>query len=172
MRKLLAGVAVVVAALAATPALAQKPKSTVFEEPTAAERVRLSELLDIVRRADRVEALPIEVTGVGLSSEGTVVERPVTVDAAAGRKLGRMLLRHDWDRGSMRACMFEPGVAFRFHHGDRTAQIQICFRCGEMALDGVSGQLGNKQMLGDADRKAWRRAAQKAFPDGDFQSLP
>jgi hypothetical protein len=84
MRNLLAGLAVVAAGLAATPVLAQKPKSSAFEEPTAAERARLRELLDVVRRADRVEALPIEVT----------------------------------------------------------------------------------------ERKAWRRAAQKALPAGDFQSLP
>jgi hypothetical protein len=173
MPRRLAGYAlVVVAALAATPALAQKPTSSPFDEPTPAERVRLGELLDVVRHAQRVEALPVEVVGEGLSSMGKVVERPVAVDAATGRRLGRILLRHDWDRGSMSACMFEPGVAFRFRHGDRTAQVQICFKCGEMAIDGVSGQLGNKQKLGDAARRDWRRAAQKAFPAGDFQSLP
>src|SRR5688500_13068339 len=171
MRSQLAGVVLVVTTLAATTAIAQKPKASAFDEPTPAQRARLKQLLDVVRRADRVEALPIELSGEGLVTMGKVAERPVAMDDVTGRKLRGILLRHDWDRGSMSACMFEPGVAFRFRHGERTAQVQICFRCGEMALDGLAGQLGNKQRIGDVERTAWRRAAQKAFPKGDFQSL-
>jgi hypothetical protein len=40
-----------------------------------------------------------------------------------------------------------------------------------MALDGVTGILGNKQALGDAERKTLQRAARKAFPLQDFRPL-
>lgn len=156
--------------LAATSAGAQAlPK--VEEEPIpVAQRQRLRELLDIVEDADRVVALP--VVAVGLSLESAVAEKPVKVDLATGRSLGRRLLRHDWERMSVKACGFQPGVAFRFYQGDRSTQVQVCFMCGEMALDGIDGIYGDKKMLGDADLEAWRRAARKAFPGQEFRSLP
>jgi hypothetical protein len=73
---------------------------------------------------------------------------------------------------SVKACGFQPGVAFRFYRGTGSAQVLICFACAEMALYGLGGALGNKKMLGDADLEAWRSAARKAFPAGDFRSLP
>lgn len=136
MRRVLAGFALAIAAMVATPASAQKAKSSVFEEPTAAERVRLRDLLDIVSRADRVVALPIVAAGPPMSLANAV------------------------------------GVAFRFYSGARSTQVLICFSCGEMALDGIEGPLGNKKMLDDGDLEAWRGAAQQAFPAEDFRSLP
>jgi hypothetical protein len=164
--------ATAVAALAATPALAREPKSPVFDEPTAAERARLRELLDVIRQADRVVALPVVGAGTGLSLAWAVAEKPVAVPLESGRSLGRRLVRHDWDRMSVKACGFQPGVAFRFYDGARSAQVLVCFGCGEMSLDGVDGPLGNKKMLDYADLEAWRRAAKKAFPKEDFSSLP
>lgn len=170
MRSQLAGVALIAAALAATTAMAQQPGSA-FDPPTAEERVNLRQLLAIVRHADRVVALPVVGTGTGLSIEWAVAEKPVEVALSTGRALGRRLLGHPWERMSVKACPFQPGVAFRFYRGVRSTQVLICFSCGEMALDGLGGALGNKKMLGDAELEAWRRAARQAFPNEDFGSL-
>jgi hypothetical protein len=157
--------------LAAAAAAQDLPK--IKEEPVpAAERQRLRELLDVVQHADRVVALPIVAAGPALSMATAVAEKPVKVDLATGRSLGRRLVRHHWETMSVKACGFQPGVAFRFYQGNRSAQVLVCFSCGEMALDGISGIYGDKKMLDDADLEAWRRAAQKAFPGGEFRSLP
>ena len=157
--------------LAATSAAAQDlPK--VQEEPIpVAERQRLRELLDIVAHADRVVALPVKATsGEGLSTKYDVVEKPVKVDLETGRSLGRRLVRYDWDSWSAMACMFQPAVAFRFYQGDRSAQVQICFTCGEMARrDG--GPLRQQEDAPKAARP-WRRAARKALPDEVSSSSP
>jgi hypothetical protein len=159
--------------LAVTSVAAAQDLPKVKEEPIpAAERQRLRELLDIVQQADRVVALPVQGVGTGLSLESVVAEKPVTVALETGRSLGRRLVRHDWGRMSVKACGFQPGVAFRFYQGDRSAQVLICFMCGEMALDGIDGIYGDKKMLGESDLEAWRHAAQKAFPNREFRSLP
>jgi hypothetical protein len=158
--------------MAPTLAAGQQPTSSAFDPPTAAERMQLRQLLGIVRQADRVVALPVVAAGTGLSMEWAVAEKPVPVPLATGRALGRRLVGFDWERMSAKACGFQPGVAFRFYDGAHSAQVLICFACGEMALDGLGGALGNKKMLADADLAAWRRAAQQAFPAGDFRSLP
>jgi hypothetical protein len=108
------------------------------------------------------------------SSAGAAQELPKVDEepVAVGRSLGRWLVRYDRGRMSAKACRFQPGVAFHFYQGDRSSQGQICFTCGEMALDGIEGIYGDKKMLSDADSDAWRRAARKAFPDKDFVELP
>jgi hypothetical protein len=124
-----------------------------------------------VTSAAAAQELP-KATGDGLSTTYDVVEKPEKIDVETGRSLGRRLVRYDWAGWSASACMFDPAVAFRFYSGARSTQVQICFMCGEMALDGIGGLYGNKKGLPDADRKAWRRAAQKAFPDERFVELP
>jgi hypothetical protein len=159
--------------LAATSAAAAQDLPKIKEEPIpVAERQRLRELLDIVAHADRVVALPMKARAGELDSMARVVEKPVPVDAAAGRSLGRRLVRYDWDSWSAMACMFQPAVAFRFYQGDRSAQVQICFTCGEMMLDRMDGRLGDKKLLSKADKDAWLRAARKSFPDRRFVELP
>jgi hypothetical protein len=127
-------------------------------------RLPLAQLLDIVDGADRVEALPVTMSGMGLSASHHVEERPVQLDSKTGQALGKVLTGFDWDSGSPMACMFQPAVAFRFHRGDRHAQVLICFECSEMMLDGLEGPLGGKKPLGDS-RRTWLRAAKRAFPN-------
>jgi hypothetical protein len=160
--------------LAVTSAAAAQELPKVKEEPIpVAERQRLRELLDIVEHADRVVALPVKATsGEGLSTQYDVVEKPVKVDLETGRSLGRRLVRYDWAGWSASACMFNPAVAFRFYNGARSTQVQICFMCGEMALDGIHGLYANKKALPGGDRKPWLRAARKAFPNEQFVELP
>jgi hypothetical protein len=153
------------------PAAAQTPPKLEEEPIPAAERIRLRELLDIARKPDRVVALPMEPVGGPFSLASAVAEKPVKVDLATGRSLGRRLVRHDWGRMSVRGCLFQPAVAFRFYQGEHSTQVLICFSCGEMALDGIPGLYGDKKMLADADLEAWRSAAQKAFPTERFNSL-
>jgi hypothetical protein len=172
MGRILAVCAVPLVVLAATMASAQGPPYPKGEPIPEAETRQLRTLLDIVRHADRVEALPVTATaGEGLSAKYDVVEKPVLVDAATGRSLGRLLTRYDWTGWSPSACMFDPAVAFRFHKGGRAAQVRICFVCGEMALDGIAGRFGQKKMI-RSGRESWRRAAQKAFPNERFTELP
>jgi hypothetical protein len=135
------------------------------DKVTAGQRKQLAAMLDTVRNAERVEALPMGAEGTGLDSMARVIEKPVPVDAAAGRALGRVLTQYDWTRWSPMACMFQPAVAFRFRRGAEAAIVQVCFLCGEMALDGMPGPFGDKKILDPRDRNAFLRAAKKAFPN-------
>jgi hypothetical protein len=149
---------------AAMPAAAQGPPYGPEDRIPVSEQKQLAAMLEIVRHAERVEALPVKVEGMGLDSEARPVEKPVSVDAASGRALQRVLARYDWSRWSPMACMFQPGVAFRFTARARSTVVLVCFLCGEMALDGMPGRLGEKKILDPADRNAFLRAAKKAFP--------
>ena len=124
----------------------------------------LALVIDVVRHAERVEALRVEIRGTGLSSTSHVVEKPVPLDAATGRALGRVLLDYGWTRWSPSGCMFDPAAAFRFRRGTEATVVKICFECGEMALDGIEGRFSEKKILGHRERQAWLRAAKKAFP--------
>ena len=121
-------------------------------------------MLDVVRNAERFEALPVEMQGTGLSSTSRVVEKPVAVSAATGRALGRVLTSYDWTSWSPSACMFDPAVAFRFTRGTQSTIVQVCFMCGEMALDGIDGRFSEKKILSFEARNGFLRAAKKAFP--------
>jgi hypothetical protein len=157
--------ALALAALAAcwTPAAAQGPPY-VREEIPAAEKKQLAALLDVVRNAERVDALPVGQIGEGLSSTAKVEEKPVLVAPATGRGLGRILTRYEWTSWSPMACMFQPGVAFRFTRGKQSTTVLVCFMCGEMALEDIDGRLGQKKKLDDDEHNAFLRAAKKAFP--------
>jgi hypothetical protein len=161
----LAGWAMCVALLAAAvPAAAQGPPYGPQDVIPAAERKQLAVLLDTVRNAERVEAMPVEIVGEGLSSTSRVVDKPVAVNAVTGRALGRILTRYDWTSWSPSACMFDPALAFRFTRGRTSTVVEVCFMCGEMALRDVRGRFAEKKMLSFAGRNAFLRAAKKAFP--------
>jgi hypothetical protein len=149
---------------AAVPAAAQGPPYGPQDVIPAAERKQLAAMLDTVRNAERVEALPVEIVGVGLSSTSRVVDKPVAVNTTTGRALGRILTRYDWTSWSPSACMFDPAVAFRFTRGKASAVVEVCFMCGEMVFDGFRGRFGEKKMLSFDSRNAFLRAAKKAFP--------
>ena len=146
------------------PAAAQGPPYGPGDKIPASEQRQLAAFLETVRHAERVEALPVEIIGEGLSSTSRVVDKPVTVNAETGRALGRVLTGYDWASWSASACMFDPAVAFRFTRGARSTIVKICFMCGEMALHGIEGRFAEKKQLSFPERNAFLRAAKKAFP--------
>jgi hypothetical protein len=77
----------------------------------------------------------------------------------------------DWDGGSLGACQFAPDVTFRFAKGDRLAQVQVSFTCGELILDGVDGPSGGRKPFEGLQGRELLRAAKKAFP-GKFNEVP
>ena len=159
------GVLVFLIAFGATVSAApQGPPYGPSDKIPPSQQKQLAAMLDIVRNAEWVEALPVAVEGMGLASTGRPVERPVPVNAATGRALGRVLTGYDWTSWSASACMFEPGIAFRFTRGTQSTVVQVCFMCGEMALDGIDGRYAEKKMLSFSARNAFLRAAKKAFP--------
>jgi hypothetical protein len=147
-----------------SPVLAQGPPYGPEDRIPAAQQKQLVAMLDVVRNAQRFEALPVAIEGIGLSSTSHAVEKPVAVDAATGRALARILTRYDWTSWSASACMFDPAVAFRFTRGAQSTIVKVCFMCGEMALDGIEGRFSEKKGLSFAARNAFLRAAKKAFP--------
>jgi len=149
---------------AATPAAAQGPPYGPADRIPPGEQQQLAAMLDIVRNAERVEALPVEIVGDGLSSSSRTVEKPVAVNAATGRALGRVLTRYDWTSWSPSACMFMPAVAFRFSRGTDSTVVKVCFMCSEMALAGITGRFAEKKILPFEARNRFLRAAKKAFP--------
>jgi len=155
---------VLTACLAPAPASAQGPPYGPNDRIPAAQQKQLAAMLAVVRTADRFEALPVKIDGVGLSSTSRVVEQPVAVTPATGRALGRVLTGYDWTSWSASACIFDPAVAFRFTRGSQSTVVKVCFMCGEMALDGIDGRFSEKKGLSFAQRNAFLRAAKKAFP--------
>ena len=146
------------------PAAAQGPPYGPEDKIPASQQTQLAALLDTVRHADRVEALPVEIIGAGLSSTSRAVDKPVPVKAETGRALGRVLTGYDWTSWSPSACMFDPAVAFRFTRGAQSTVVKVCFQCGEMALDGIEGRFAEKKILSFEARNAFLRAAKRAFP--------
>jgi hypothetical protein len=151
--------------LAATPGAASQDLPKIKGEPMpAAELGRLRDLLTIVQHAERVEAPPIRQEGEGLSASFHIIEKPVLLDSATGRSVRRLLAGYDWPSGSAMACVFQPSIAFRFRRGNDATVVLVCFFCGEMALDGVHGSLGDKRWLAPKEHETLLRAAKKAFP--------
>ena len=159
-----AALALLLLGMCLVPAAAQGPPYGPDDLIPAGEQRQLAALLDAVRNAERVEALPVEIIGEGLSSTSRVVEKPVAVNAATGRALARILTGYAWTSWSNSACMFDPAVAFRFTRGATATVVKVCFMCGEMALDEINGRFGEKKGLSFSSRNAFLRAAKKAFP--------
>jgi hypothetical protein len=125
-----------------------------------------------LREPDRVEALPVQIIGAGLSSTFRVVEKPVALDAQTMGGLRKALLNTQ-SYGGFTACMFTPGVALRFHKGAQSVQAVICFMCGEVIFQDAAGRdLSSRLTIGEA-RKPLLAAARKAFPkDEVLRELP
>jgi len=155
--------ALMLAGLSIAPASAQGPPYGPEDVIPEAEKRQLSAMLDVVRGAERVEALPVKTEDMALV--GHVVEEPMPVDPVTGRALGKLIARYDWTRWSAMGCMFQPAVAFRFRRGNDSTMVEVCFECGEMALSGMAGRFGDRKLLDSGERKAFLRAAKKAFPD-------
>jgi hypothetical protein len=56
------------------------------------ERFFASAPFAVIREADRVEVLPVDIVGAGISSTHQVLERPVSLDPATVRDLRRRII--------------------------------------------------------------------------------
>jgi hypothetical protein len=151
-------------------AWAQKVKTFETDYP---EPVRLLKMpaLKALREPDRLEALPVRIEGVGLSSTFHVVETPIALDAQTMGNLRKTLLNAR-SYGGMTACMFDPAVALRFHKGAESVQIVICFKCGELIFQDAAGRDLSRRLTFHEIRAPLLAAARKAFPkDKALQSL-
>ncbi len=129
--------------------------------------------LAALREADRIDALPVDIIGGGLQSTFHVVERPVVLDAATTRQVHDMVTRPRSYDGGPTACIFEPGLALRFHKGRDSVQMLICFLCHEVLFQTASGRAIGHRIHYDKDVLQLLPIARKAFPDNPgFQSLP
>jgi hypothetical protein len=143
-------------------ALAQKVKSI---ETVDQRRTRLfkTPALAPLREPDRVEALPVQIVGMGLSSTFHVIEKPVALDTRTMGVLRKTLLNMD-AYGGFTACTFDPAVAIRFHKGVDSVQVLICLMCGEVLFQDARGRdLSGRMWFRDA-RTQLLAAARKAFP--------
>jgi hypothetical protein len=134
-------------------------------EKMALERRFAGPVFAAVRGADRVDALPVEMTGAGLSATHHVVERPVTLDAATARELRTTMLSAKSYLGGPTACLFQPALALRFHRRSDRVQVLVCFSCDELIFEKPGGRLiAGKLMFGDVFRARLVAIARKALP--------
>ena len=119
----------------------------------------------VVRDAERVEALPVEETGMGLSATHRVVERPVPLDPATARDMRRTVLTTKSYVGGPMACGFQPGLAVRFHKGRDSVQVLVCFLCRELVFERPGGEwLGGKLTFSKTVQARLLAVGKKAFP--------
>lgn len=134
-------------------------------------RFLASPALAPVRQADRVEARPVEIIGGGISATYRVLDRVVTLDAAQRREAVRTVSSAASYLGGPMACLFDPGIALRFHKGAGSVQLLVCFTCNEVIFEDAQGHpLSDKLTLGEA-RERLLAIAVKAFPDRGFQGF-
>jgi hypothetical protein len=110
--------------------------------------------LDPIRQAERVETFVLEdVTGRSPADfpSATVVETDLPgdfvafperepMDLALGQELAQLLLDRQSYKSWISACLFSPGVAIRFHRGERAVDAFICFHCREIAFQAVGSR--------------------------------
>ena len=119
----------------------------------------------IVRDAERVEALPVEETGMGLSATHRVVERPVLLNPATARDMRKTVLSTKSYVGGPMACGFQPGLAIRFHKGRDSVQVLVCFLCRELVFEKPGGEwLDGKLTFSKTVQARLLAVGKKAFP--------
>jgi hypothetical protein len=158
---------------------AQAPKAKIGDverEPAVdrfISRFLASRPLAVVREAERIEALPVETIGTGLSSTFKVMERPVALDPATMREVRDRVVRTRSYLGGGTACMFQPGLALRFHKNRDSVQMLVCFLCHELRFEEGSGRAIGDKMLFDENVMHLLAVARKTFPDRpEFRVLP
>lgn len=118
-----------------------------------------------VRQAERVEALPVDMVGGGISATHQVVERPVSLDPKAMRDVGETVGNLKSYLGGSSACLFQPALALRFHKGRDSVQALVCFDCDELVFEDAGGRpLGDSLMFNRRARARLLAVARKAFP--------
>ncbi|MDB5292466.1 MAG: hypothetical protein JWL69_3707 [Phycisphaerales bacterium] len=83
-----------------------------------------------------------------------------------GARLGAVLLddrSYEWNMA--KACMFDPGVAFRLWRGEESVVVLICFKCDEVGIAPDDSVKDLRTKNADPGIPALRRLAQEAFPD-------
>jgi hypothetical protein len=128
-------------------------------------RLFASAALAPMRAPDRVEALPMRAEGMGLSSTYHVVEKPVALGPKTAQRVSATLLDKDSYEGGISACMFDPGITFRFHKGTESVQAQVCFMCGEVIFETVAGRSLSRRLTLGEGRAPLLAAARRAFPN-------
>ena len=96
----------------------------------------------VVRDAERVEALPVEETGMGLSARHRVVERPVLLESGDGARHAQDGVEHEVIRGWADGLWVPAGIGPSISQGPRL---------------GSGARLLSLQGVGV--REAWRRVA-------------
>lgn len=155
--------------------------------PAATDRTSellASKALAAVRTPDRVESLPVEnllgskdkktaATETSLPGRFRIVPEPQPVAADLVPKLSRLLLSRSSYADGYKACIFDPGVAFRFWKGSAAVDVLVCFHCGDLGFQvvGAPEALGPKLAF-DPARAELARLVRAARPaDSRFDKL-
>jgi len=152
--------------ICAGPAAAEAPASV-------AELFVTPENLQLVRRADRIDACLLRHLEATVQPDGSVdwsKERyeettfvPVPADTA--RDLRELLLSartYDWKagRGGRRPQFY---LRLRFHRGAEIIAVDFCFGCHVLSLTKQGEELGHANFSPNSD--LWLRAFLRLFPD-------
>jgi hypothetical protein len=147
----------------------------IAQQPTTVDTVEqfLSlPALGPVREAKRVEAVAVEMVGAGLSSTHRLVGRPVLLDTKTRHAVSSTVSSGSSYVGGSMACLFQPGVAFRFHNGRDSIQALVCFLCDELLFEDAGGKrLGDKLTISEDGRARLLEVAVKTFPDRGFENF-
>ena len=113
--------------------------------------------------AKKIGAYPITVTG------------PEQTGASA-KKLADLMLKKDtyYYGNIIPACMFQPGVAYRFWKDTESVDVLVCFNCEDVMVrtPGSKPNAIRQVSFPFAARGALARSAKELFPnDKDIQSL-
>jgi hypothetical protein len=148
------------------------------------ERMVGSDVIAIISNSDEVETFRIDPESIwkpekkaleGMRIDGfLVISNGKTQDSAFAAKLRAILLQDETYKKPSAKC-FDPGVAYRFKHGERSADVAICFMCNDMDSQPNRKHNTTGDQLADFTREA--RAAllaltKEAFPDdAEIQAL-
>ena len=137
------------------------------------------QVVAVIRTAVSIESFRVTDTSRRTSSQPPirggyiVVDGPVIPSAPLANELSTALLdpkTYKWD-GSVKACIFDPGVRIDFRTAPDLVQVVICFQCDELRVE------RNYQPVGfldfDPGREKLVKLAKQLFPDDQvIQALP
>jgi hypothetical protein len=118
-----------------------------------------------------VGATRVEVTRIRLSEAPGDADRmeelgpPRELAIAHAARLQEILAKPRFSLQKL-MCAIEPGVRVRFHRGEESADLLVCFRCGMLALTRGGGDWASRHWFDfgyeRADLVGWARTV---FPD-------
>jgi hypothetical protein len=120
-----------------------------------------SKELEPVRSPDRVESLgvrglvepsdhTISPTVSNLPGRFAILPGAIAVEPGLAADVSRIVLDPASYDAFDKACIFQPGVAFRYWKGDKAVDLLICFHCTDLAFQvvGAPEALGGKMSFG------------------------